>query len=199
MISRNELDRLLARGRLSGPRRDRIFESVERRVHPIGAVVRSRFVMIAGPLVLAAAVALVLKPAAFRRDEFASKGGPATTVQIDCLGGTLSACPRGSKLAFRLDAGASRFYVQAYAQPDDPGAERVWYFPTASAPAPYVDTSAEDRKLEKGIVIGPEHGAHRYRIHVVTSSMPLSREEVLRGAGPAIRSNDVANLEIVEP
>src|SRR4051812_14017539 len=103
MLSRDELDRLLARGRLSGPRRDRIFESVEKRLHPMRAVLRSRFTMVAGPLALAAAVALVLKPSASPQHGFAPKGGRATTVQVDCLGGALSACPRGSKLTFGFE------------------------------------------------------------------------------------------------
>jgi hypothetical protein len=141
----------------------------------------------------------MLKPSASQEGGFLPKGGPASTVQIDCLGGALSACPRGAKLAFHFDAEASPFYVQAYAQPDDPSGERVWYFPTSNAPAPYVEKGIEGHRLEKGIVIGPEHAGRRYRIHVVTSSAPLSREDVLRGAGPTIRSNEVASLEIVEP
>jgi len=110
---------------------------------------------------------------------FADKGEPGSRVQVDCTGGALSACPRGSKLVLRIDSSKEPAFVHAYAEPADPSRERVWYFPAVNGSAPRIEPGPDPRVLEKGIVIGPEHASGAYRVHVLLSRAPLSRQEVL--------------------
>jgi hypothetical protein len=75
----------------------------------------------------------------------------------------------------------------------------VWYFPTPSSPAPRVEPATEAQTLPKGIVVGPEHPSGRYRVHVVLSATPLSRDEALRAEGPAVVASDTIDVEVVDP
>jgi len=195
----DELDRILARGRLSAPRRERIFEQVERAVRPTGSFLRSRYVLVAGPLALAAAVALMFKPWLGPPGGYSSKGKRTSSIETDCSGGELSACPRGSKLVFRVDGITTPVFFQAYAEPKGADGERVWYFPISGAPAPRIEPGVEPRTLEKGIVVGPEHVSGAYRVHVVLSTLPLSRPDVLRAEGANIAAVETIDMLVVDP
>jgi hypothetical protein len=196
--NRDKLDDLLARGRLSAPRRERIFEDVDRRVRGL-ARARSKYVIVAAPLALAAALALLLRPQSGGRGEYASKGVSQSHLQLGCSGGQLSHCPRGSKLIFHIDAVSSPGFLHAFAEPLEPGHERVWYYPTAVNPAPRVEPAAEGQTLERGIAIGSEHAPGPYRVHVVFASTPLSREELLGSSTGNVVAADVIEMVIVEP
>jgi hypothetical protein len=194
--SRDKLDDLLARGRLSAPRRERIFEEVVGQVrHPRA----SRYFIIAGPLALAAGLALLLRPGSDHSGQFAAKGTLRSNVELGCSDGELSHCPRGSKLIFRLDALSSEGFLHAYAEPVDAGQERVWYFPTATTPPPHVRPAAGAQVMGQGIVVGPEHAASHYRVHLVVASTQLSREEVLASSMRSIVAEDVIEMVIVDP
>jgi hypothetical protein len=196
---RDKLDDLLARGRLGAPRRERIFEEVHRQVHRGGARSRSKYLMIAGPLALAAALAILLRPQGDRSSGYASKGISGSGVGLGCSGGELSHCPRGSKLIFHLEALQGPGFLHAYAEPLEPGLERVWYYPTAASPPPHVEPVQGGQILERGIAVGPEHASGHYRVHVVLASTPLSREELLGSATRNVVAADVIEMVIVDP
>jgi len=193
---RDKLDDLLARGRLGAPRRERIFEEVDRRVRRRHA---SRFLFVAGPVALAAGLAFLLRPHGAGQDQYAAKGTLQSPVELGCSGGELSHCPRGSKLLFRLDALPSAGFLHAYAEPLDPERERVWYYPTVANPPPRVEPTAVGQIMGQGIVVGPEHVPGPYRVHLVIASTPLSREELLSGTVMNVVASDVVEMVIVEP
>jgi hypothetical protein len=190
------LDDLLARGRLSGPRRERIFDEVDRRVRRPRV---SRIALMAAPLALAAGLAVFLRPPSGGPHHYASKGTAQSHVEIACSGGDLSHCPRGSKLMFRLDALLAAGFFHAYAEPLDPGRERVWYYPTAANPPPRVEPAAEGQIMGQGIALGPEHVPGRYRVHLIVASTPLSRDELLTGSTPNVVAADVVEMVVVDP
>jgi hypothetical protein len=120
-------------------------------------------------------------------------------VELGCSDGELSHCPRGSKLIFRLDALSSEGFLHAYAEPVEAGHERVWYFPTAATPPPHVRAAAGAQVMEQGIVVGPEHAAGHYHVHLVVASTQLSREEVLLTTSMrSIVAEDVIEMVIVD-
>jgi hypothetical protein len=196
--SRDKLDDLLARGRLSAPRRERIFEEVDRQVRG-GTRGRAKYLIVMGPLALAAALALVLRPHSDERGGYAAKGAGAANLDIGCSGGELSHCPRGSKLIFRFDPLPAAGFLHAFAEPLEPGQERVWYYPTAVNAPPRLEAALEGQVLDRAIVIGPEHAPGRYRVHIVFASTPLSRDEVLASSTSKVIASEVVEMVIVQP
>ena len=193
----DDLDRLLARGRLSGPQRDRILERVLAKSAAPGRRRIQRAVVIALPLVAAAAV-WVLIPKPDEGLHFSAKGGADAGVEATCLGGALSACPAGSTLVFRFDGIQVPAYVHAYATPSPPTAgERVWYFPTSTVAAPQLSLTSGSEVLQKGVLIGPEHTASAYQITVVLSSIPLTKEEVLTEGKTQVIHRETVQLGVV--
>jgi hypothetical protein len=89
----------------------------------------------------------------------------------------------GDTLVFTVGGGAAGGFLGAYAERPDTAptavAGRIWYFPTASGASPRVDrqAGAATTALGRGIQIGAEHGAGRYRVVAWISSRPLARAE----------------------
>jgi hypothetical protein len=192
----DDLDRLLARGRLSGPQRERILDRVLEATARPGRL-RLKHVIVAAPLV-AAAAALVLVSRQDEAPSFSPKGDKSSTIETTCSGGLLSACPIGSKLVFRFDGVSEPAYVQAYATPSPPNAgDRIWYFPTSAVPAPQLTAHAESEVLQKGVLIGPEHSAGGYRITLVLSARPLTRDELLQEAGSHEIRRETIDLGVI--
>ncbi len=125
-----------------------------------------------------------------------SAAGPR--VEVVCAGGSLDACPLGSRLLFVASAGARPGYVAAYAEPAGGGGERVWYF-SSDRDAPAIPAaSAAAAPLDSAVQIGPEHRVGRYLVHVVVGARPLSRDEALHpAAGDALLSQETIPLEVV--
>jgi hypothetical protein len=157
----------------------------------------SRYAWIGAPVVAAAGLFLVLRPATPSAG-FVAKGSGASSVVAECLGAKLSACPRGSKLVFRVEATDSPLFLHAYADPVDSGCERVWYFPTAATPPFPVAPGPEARTLDKGILVGPEHGCERYRLHVVLGPSVLSKEQLLALAPVRVANRMATDLKVVD-
>jgi hypothetical protein len=197
MPNDDDIDRLLARGGLSGPQRERIFDEVHRTVGKRKAFRWSRYAAFGAPLAIAAALALVLYPS-HRLGGFAAKGTQSSVVEVLCPDGALSACPLGSKLFFSIEGIVAPVFVHAYADPVGSGHERVWYFPTTNGAEPISVSPDQERLLKKAVVIGPEHGSGAYRIHVVLSTAPLSRDEVLAAHDSKIIDSQVVEIQVVD-
>ncbi len=198
-----ELDALLARGALSGPTRERVLGGVLERV----ARERARpGAKLAALLMLPAAAAAALwivgaqwashpKPADLG---FHVRGSSPGAVRVDavCTGGTLAACPRGSRLVFHGSPSDGPRYLAAFADPIGGdavnNAERIWYF-SAEGETPKLGPSA----VERSVVIGPEHVAGRYAIHVLVSTRPLPRAEAVRSEGEDIVGRESIELGVV--
>jgi hypothetical protein len=192
----DDLDGLLARGRLSGPQRDRILERVLAKTKPSRRF-RLKHVFLAAPVAAAAAASILLVSQFWNRADFSPKGGAASVIEVTCSEGPLSACPIGSTLVFRFDEVSTPAYVQAYATPSSSGeGERVWYFPTSSVPAPQLTAKTSSELLRKAVVVGPEHSASAYQITVALSAEPLARDDLLRG-GSQVLHRETIQLGVV--
>jgi hypothetical protein len=192
-----DLDALLARGALSGPARDRILDDVLARVSPTPAQRRTKLLMFTVLPAAAAFIAVIggvsKLSGAKHADEFQARGGVAAArVEAACTGGTMLACPQGSRLVFHASSEVGPGYLAAYAQPIH-GGERIWYF-SAESESPRVGSGAVDR----AVMLGAEHGAGRYKINVVVATRPLSRTEVLTGKASDIILSDSFDL-VVSP
>src|SRR5262245_62127222 len=108
--SDDEIDRLLSRGKLGGSQRERILKAaLAASREGFWARWRGKLAWSAGGLVAAtgaAALLLSLRAADDGASSFQAKGpGDAPLIVVSCLGAQVSACPRGSKVAFALEGG----------------------------------------------------------------------------------------------
>jgi hypothetical protein len=179
----DDLDALLARGRLGGPERERIAKRV------VGETARKRRVwpaLVAGTSALAAAAALLLVLGG-PSDGLRPKGSEASAaLDVVCTIGDLHRCPRGGTLAFSIEGATEPTFVHAWAE--QAGHERVWYFAGGDA----VRTDPQRRVLERGVVVDADPGM--LRVHVVVARKQLSRETLLRPEANA----EVVHAAIVE-
>lgn len=184
------LDRLLARGKTSGPERDRRLENILAE-HPTGVPSRWRSPRLwasgGAALAVAAGVALFVRQS---DDGFREKGGQAEAVAgvaVACLDGNSTRCARGGTLVFRVEPTSAPGFLSAYAVRSDAGAgERIWYFPSKDGASLEVPASASPRAASRGVTLGAEHAEGRYVIHVLVTKDPLTREAALHteaGAG----------------
>jgi hypothetical protein len=194
--SDEDIDMMLAGGRLGGPAKERIMEVVAghatSRRAPFFA--RTRNLLAVGLAVAAGAAALLLLVP--RQDHFGPKGVAGAEVprlEISCAGGTLAACPVGSRLLFVAE-GADRGYLAAWADPVG-GGERIWYF-SRDSQSPALAPVAGTQVAPKAILLGPEHVPGDYTVHVLVTAEPLSRAEQGRSAAIAARE---FTLTVVAP
>lgn len=166
--SDDELDVLLAHGRLSAPDRDRVFERV------LSTVPRRRRRWLAGASALAAA-AFVLVAMFVGRDGFRPRGEAAPVLEIACRAEPGERCPAGEMLLFRASGVSRAAWLAAYAEPVG-GGERIWYFPTANGWAPSLDAGAKPQVLPEGVRLG---AAGKYDVKLFLFAAPPTRPMVL--------------------
>jgi len=176
---KKDLERLLARGYLSGAQYDEIEGRViGRTAAPQRLSLRRVAPAALGAASLAAALALWLRAPS----EFTAKGGLAGgvgSIDISCNRPNRHQCASGDTLAFIVNSATASGYLGAYAERvGDLKKERIWYFPGAGEAGPQVVPGAGTVVLPQGIRIGPEHKAGQYLLTVWLSARPLSRVEV---------------------
>ncbi len=172
-LSEDELDRLLSRGRLAQEDKQRVLRNVLASVPAPAAPARRprwRWPAIAA-LSLSGALAVAVlwvRPSGETGSDLREKGGSAGVpiIAMSCLGGSLGACPTGSRIAFWVEGGKQEPWVAtAYADPAA-GGQRIWYLTNEEVP--------------KAAVIGKEHAAGRYRVSVVLTRHPVGRTEIAK-------------------
>jgi hypothetical protein len=166
--SDEDIDYLLSSGRLSQPHKHELLRGVLASVQA-SSQPRRRFrwrwpafaaLSVSGAL---AAVALYPRPAAETGTALREKGvlPRSPIIAMTCLGGSLAACPAGSRIAFWSEGGPKEAgLVTAYGDPVG-GGERVWYLTNAELPG--------------AAVIGREQPTGRYEVGVVLTKGPIER------------------------
>ena len=178
--SDDELDVLLARGKLGGSQRQRILKAaLAASREGFWARWRGRLAWSAGGLTLAAGAAallLIVRRPDSDAAEFQIKGqGDAPLVTVACLGASLTACPSGSKVAFALEGGRDKGgYLTAYAEPIKKTGERIWYLTNEAVGAPAGETSS--RVISKAALVGDGQPPGAYRVHAIYSRRPVARD-----------------------
>jgi hypothetical protein len=197
-----ELDRLLARGRLGGPARERILDAVLARTARPAPAWRRRALVVG---LAAAAPALMLLLVRAQRpgegDALQPKGERAPAVQLDlrCSEGTLGACPQGATLLFGAVGAPAGGYLAAFAQPEAGGA-RIWYFSAESEAPPLGSAQPGTRVATRGIRLGPEHAPGRYQVQVWLTAQPVPRAGLLvAGPPPGTLARAAFTLVVVGP
>jgi hypothetical protein len=197
------LDSLLDRGGLGAARRDAILSHVlahaqaERSRRP-----RRRWAVAAFGSAAAAAAVLLLAP--WRSPQVPSvrekgtAGRPASTepsAELDCLGATLGACPKGSLIV--VHAANVRGFLSAWAEPED-GGERIWYF-SAESSSPLVDALSTSVAASRAVKLGPEHAPGSYVVHVRVTAQPMARDQLVRLSKNAALAATEALLTVTSP
>ena len=200
-----ELDSLLERGGLGATGRDAILSRVLAGVaaeRPTRS--RWRWSLAACGMAAAAATLLVLVPrlspnpaSPFRaKGNVARPSATARSANLECLGGTLQACPTGSLVAVST-IGVSG-YVSAWAEPTG-GGERIWYF-SAEGASPFVDPALLAPAAKTlAAKIGPEHHLGQYIVHVRVTERPMHREQLLHMQTGAALVSGQFSINITKP
>ena len=204
--SDDEIDYLLSGGGLSGQQLERIRGRLITTAARTHARARRRIMLAvtaAGAIAAAAAAVLILPRAPGDRETMRAKGAAASgarpspvSLQVACLGGSLSACPRGSVLGFSVAGSEQPGFVTAFADPAEGAGGRLWYF----VDQPLGRAAGGRRVLATGARVAGEHTARRYRIHMLLASRPLGRDRAAAAAvlsGPDLVARDVVDLEVV--
>jgi hypothetical protein len=191
----DELQRLLARGKLSGPARERVLDRVLDQVAPPARKPRAWLV----PLVLAlgSGVAILVLVARPHPDDarWGAKGVLGRAVALEARCGDTDVCRPGATLMFSVFGSSTPGFLGAYAQRVE-GGERIWYF-SAETESPRVPASDQaTQPAGRGIVIGPEHTPGQYQVHLFLSAAPASQAELLAGKDPRVRAEAVVPLTI---
>jgi hypothetical protein len=167
---RSRLDRLLARGRLSQPEKERRLAALLRPAS--GRRRRWLWVTAAAPS-LALAALLVWWP---RGDGFRAKGdGGGPSVSASCTGG---GCAVGATLVYRIEGAREPLYLAAWTVGE--GGARTWHFPSVSGELPRVDAAGTPVLLPRGVRLGAP-GAQT--LHWMLVRRPLTRPELLAATG----------------
>ena len=196
-----ELDHLLAKGRLSGAEKERILDNVlaaharpsfwRRLVQPSGPVFR---VLVGSAAALALIVVLLPRPTG-NPSGFQAKGDDASTtafVEAACAG----PCRSGSTLVFRVSGLQVPAYLAAWAEPV--GESRIWYFPGDDSELPRVEPTISPSMLPRGVKLGVEHPPGSLTLHLVLVRRTMSRQTLLAvdAADPDLVVEVVQKLEI---
>jgi hypothetical protein len=132
----------------------------------------------------------------------AESGVVAGSVQLACGSSGGRVCRAGDTLMFMVNSAATSGYFGAYAEPADRrglSGERIWYFPTASgATQPRVERGSGTVVLPRGIKVGAEHHAGRYRVTVWLSTRPLRRSEVDTAGPETILGRSTIDFSVTE-
>jgi hypothetical protein len=205
--SDDEVDYLLAGGRLGQAQKDRVSRNLARSVAgDDGSRARARPPMrrrIIATLASAAAAAACLALAihlSHDGDGFRSRGGniaPALSFDIECLGGQVHACPRGSTLAFSSSYAAAGLFLTAYLEPQqDPTNEarsRVWLLSNETIPAP---SPQNHGFLLHGARLSEQQAPGGYLVRILLTRRPLSHEQAVVAAGTDVAAQAQIELTV---
>jgi len=128
---------------------------------------------------LAVAV-LWVRPAGEAGSTLRAKGAPSEVpiIAMSCLGGSLNACPTGSRIAFWLEGGREEpEFVTAYADSVVDG-ERVWYLTNEAVSAAASRSTSSLRAVSRAALVGREQASGRYRVSVVVTRRPVPRAQL---------------------
>lgn len=199
----DEMDHLLSRGGLGRAHKERLLRGVLGSVAvPAPSRRRPRWLwQTAAGLSLAGGVAVFAlwgRPFGETGSALRAKGAPSLgpVVGLSCLGGSLNACPAGSRIAFWLEGGPNKQagFITAYAD-SAAGGERVWYL-TNEAAAALSSPAESPRVVPKAALIGREQPAGHYRVHVIFTRHPVGRADLSRLAAAEVVTRGSFDLEV---
>jgi hypothetical protein len=101
-------------------------------------------------------------------------------------------------LIFRVEPASKPVYVEAYAEPVRPGAARIQYFPRTDESPLLLDPTRQHDVFRKAVLVGSEHAAGRYRIHVLLREQAPDRPGTSDTAG-AVFGAETLDLGVVAP
>lgn len=178
-----QLDRLLARGRLTPEELDEVLdraitnkEAIEQTTEQTTEQKEARrwwrWALVPALSFGAVACLFLVISNPFTSDEFRARGGNgAPTLTAECS----SPCTSGATISFRVGAHDRPAFLAAFAVSGD---ARVWYYPTAATESPLLAPSTVESVSESGARIGDEQQPGRYTVHGFLLSEPLDKETI---------------------
>jgi hypothetical protein len=177
---RDRLDRLLARGRMSRPEKERMFDEVTRAAERPA----SRRWLTALRFAIPALAVLVLVPFLMLRHHdagFAAKGEAShARIEAACAGG----CRPGAKLVFRTSDVATASVLAAWSEV---GGERVWYFPSASGELPKIAPHQSPELVSRAVQVGEHDPPHATLTMMLLPDGSYTREQILKLDAPRVQ------------
>jgi hypothetical protein len=197
-LRHDRLDELLSRGRLAGPAAERILDGALREAGIARPPwYRRKPILWGSPVLVCAAAAAFLLIGRPSPDAMRSKGsaaGDRAVVSVECSGRSFGTCRTEDFILFRVEAVPRQGFLAAYAEPAS-GGERVWFFPEADGNAPVVAASTEPQMLRQAVA-ARSLSPGRYQVHIVITGRPVSKPEILSGAGSDVITVRIVPLEV---
>jgi hypothetical protein len=169
-----QLDRMLARGRLSpddlGPVVERAVSGKPDEAPPKSVRRPWRWALIPSLSfgVVASLFLVITNP--FSSEEFRN-AKLSTVLSAECA----APCTAGSQLVFKVGRHEVPGYLAAYATSGD---TRVWFHPAEDAQLPRVEPSKEDLTSVGAATIGKEQRPGKWIVHTILLREPLTREQI---------------------
>jgi hypothetical protein len=196
---REKLEHLLARGRLSGGERERIFERALSTVAPPRSTWR-RFGFVAWAPALAVLCAVAWFGLRRSGDGFRARGGGiGPLIELGCADGASDRCSRGATLVLRVAGATEGGYLVAWAEPiaGDGGArDKIWFLPTRYAAAAKLQASVAPQLVPDGFQIGPAQPPGRYVVHARLLRAPADQHDAPLALGSDVLAERVFPLEV---
>lgn len=199
MADEEDIDRLLARGYLSGSQYDEIEERVLGGPATSVQRVRLRRIVPAALAFAGLAAAVAFWPRA--PSEFTAKGnlaGDVGMVDVSCGRPSPHECRIGDTMIFTVNSALASGYLAAYAvRVGAAEPERIWYFPATDEAGPKIAPGSGTIVLPQGVRVGPEHTVGRYAVTLRLSKTPLARAAVERADRSDFVVHSLVSIEVL--
>jgi len=120
----------------------------------------------------------------------------APSIKSVCKDGPLSACPRDSRLLFRVNGLSGKFFLSAYLENAETH-EQSWLAPSADDDPMIVQLHPGEQVLSRSVPLSILNKGN-FQVHALLTSEPVSRRDIL--AGKAVSTvADTSSLTVTRP
>lgn len=120
----------------------------------------------------------------------------APSIKAVCKDGTMSACPRDSRLLFQVNGLSGKFFLSAYLESTE-SHEQSWLAPSAEDDPMPVAIHPGEQVLSRSVPLSILHKG-TFKVRALITSEPVSRKDILAGK-VAATVDTTSTLTVVRP
>ena len=125
-----------------------------------------------------------------------NRPSPAPSIKSVCKDGTLSACPRDSRLLFQVNGLSGKFFLSAYLENAETH-EQSWLAPSAEDDPMMVPLHPGEQVLTRSVPLSILNKG-TFKVVALLTSEPVTRKDILAGKVRASVAN-TSTLTVVRP